>query len=153
MDLSCYPSGRLFRAVPGRVQRAGIEAQARPGYRARAARSPIITGPGPCLGWAKLGRASMGIGPNGQLYSDGACPPPPSTGAANPSGVFNSSLSSKASTGLGMLPNHRVHVQPWVKYKILIPSRCLFLPSRCRCFACSCTAIYLHGNTIRCCKS
>ena len=67
MDLSCYSSGRsdrLFRAVPGHVQRASIEAQARPGYRAHAARSPIITGLGPCSSRAKLGRAwgPMGMG-------------------------------------------------------------------------------------------
>ena len=41
---------------------AGIEAQARPVYRARAGPSPIIFGPVPCSGRANMGRAS---GPHG----------------------------------------------------------------------------------------
>ena len=72
MGLSCHPSARsdrLFQAMPGHVQRADKEAQARPDNRARAARSPKILGPGPCSGRAKLGRAScpMDFEPNGQL--------------------------------------------------------------------------------------
>ena len=67
------PIGPIGPAFSGRAWMcpwAGIEAQARPGYRARAVPSPIIFGPVPCSGRANMGRASgpMGIGPNGHLY-------------------------------------------------------------------------------------
>ena len=59
------PIGPIGPAISGRAWTcpwARIEAQARPGYRARAGPSPIIFGPVPCSGRANMGRAS---GPHG----------------------------------------------------------------------------------------
>ena len=59
------PIGPIGPAISGRAWTrpwARIEAQARPGYRARAGPSPIIFGPVPCSGRTNMGRAS---GPHG----------------------------------------------------------------------------------------
>ena len=55
------PIGPIGPAISGRAWTcpwARIEAQARPGYHARAGPSPIIFGPVPCSGRANMGRAS-----------------------------------------------------------------------------------------------
>jgi len=56
------PIGPSFSGRAWTCPWAGIEAQARPGYRARAGPSPIIFGPVPCSGRANMGRA---LGPHG----------------------------------------------------------------------------------------